>query len=187
MSAFALDEQPAGRPLWLITLLDLCFVLLGFFVLLQSSQLDRGALVAGFRAGFGIDGGPAPAPMPVGIARVSGFAAGSSDLPDEVDAALEWARDMARDPRVTITVTGHADGGEDDVDPFTGSGAILAADRARAVAALLVGSGAVAPGRMSLATAEGGRRQVALSLGFAGERRPARDLLNNGQEAPRSR
>jgi flagellar motor protein MotB len=109
------------------------------------------------------------------MARVQGFAAGSAYAPG-AEAAVEWARAMSADPRLVITVTGQTDGSAADVDPATGSAALLAADRARAVAELLVAEGAVAPGRVQIATAAGSRRQVLLGLGFAGE--PARDLLN---------
>jgi flagellar motor protein MotB len=162
------DDEAAPRPLWLITFADLALLLLGFFVLLQANQrLDPQALAAGIRAGFGMSAAEGPA-MPVDLAQVDGFAPGSA-LPLNAAAALAWARDAARDPRTRLTITGEIDGSAGDVDPITGSGPILASDRARAIAAMLVKSGAVAPGRIAIATATGRRRAV-LTLGFVGDR-----------------
>ncbi|MEI9927797.1 MAG: flagellar motor protein MotB [Sphingomonas sp.] len=159
------DDAPS-RPLWLMTLADLTLLLLGFFVLLQASQrIDPRALAAGIRAGFGA-AERAPA-MPVELAAI-GFAPGSV-LPLDTASALAWARAAARDPRTRLRITGEVDGSAADVDPATGSGAILAADRARAVAALLVGARAIAPDRIAIATAMGKRRAV-LTLGFDGGR-----------------
>ena len=77
------------------------------------------------------------------------------------------AGEAARDPRVALTVTGGTDGTPADVDPSTGSAAVLAADRARAVAAAL---GQVAPGRILVSTTNRpGPRQVTVTLAFAGE------------------
>jgi flagellar motor protein MotB len=162
------EDDTSQRPLWLITFADLALLLLGFFVLLQANQrLDPQALAAGIRAGFGLHESAPPA-MPVEIAVVDGFTTGSA-LPLNSAAALAWARDAARDPRTRLTITGEVDGSAADVDPVTGSGAILASDRARAIAAMLVKSGAVAPGRIAISTAKGRRRAV-LTLGFAGDR-----------------
>lgn len=156
------DDAIPSRPLWLITLADLSLLLVGFFVLLQASKpVEPRELADGIRAGFGIKDA-----MPVEIAAVSGFAPGSAELPD-AGSALDWARGAARDPRTRVTVTGETDGTPQDVDAATGSAAILAADRARAVAALLVRSGAVAPDRIVIAIGTGRRRAV-LTLGYAG-------------------
>lgn len=162
-----IEEDIPTRPIWLTTLADLALLLVGFFVLLQANQVDPDTLAAGFRAGFGIEE-RAPA-MPVDLAAVSGFAPGSAQLPD-ARAALAWARSAAGDPRTRLRIIGEVDGTPADVDPVTGSGPILAADRARAVAAMLVASGAVAPERIAIATARGQRRAV-LSLGYDGGRR----------------
>jgi hypothetical protein len=93
-------------------------------------------------------------------------------LPRSPAAAIGWARDAARDPRVTLTVTGGADGSDADVDPATGSGAVLAADRARALAAALapaLRAAQVAPARLIIATATTpGRRAATVTVGFAG-------------------
>ncbi|MDP5280396.1 flagellar motor protein MotB [Sphingomonas sp. DG1-23] len=159
------DDLPA-RPIWLTTLADLALLLVGFFVLLQANQVDANTLAAGFRAGFGVKEN-APA-MPVDLATVSGFATGSAQLPD-ASAALGWAHAAAADPRTRLRIIGEVDGSAADVDPLTGSGPILAADRARAVAAMLIRSGAVAPERIAIATARGHRRAV-LSLGYDGGR-----------------
>lgn len=159
------DDLPA-RPIWLTTLADLALLLVGFFVLLQANQVDPNTLAAGFRAGFGIKE-QTPA-MPVDLAAVNGFAPGSAQLPDGA-AALAWARTAASDPRTRLRIIGEVDGSPADVDPVTGSGPILAADRARAVAAMLVRARAVAPERIAIVTARGQRRAV-LSLGYDGGR-----------------
>jgi len=159
------DDLPA-RPIWLTTLADLALLLVGFFVLLQANQVDPNTLAAGFRAGFGIKE-QTPA-MPVDLAAVTGFALGSARLPNGA-AALTWARTAASDPRTRLRIIGEVDGSTEDVDPVTGSGPILAADRARAVAAMLVRAHAVAPERIAIVTARGQRRAV-LSLGYDGGR-----------------
>jgi len=159
------DDLPA-RPIWLTTLADLALLLVGFFVLLQANQVDPNTLAAGFRAGFGIKE-QTPA-MPVDLAAVTGFAPGSARLPNGA-AALTWARTAASDPRTRLRIIGEVDGSTEDVDPVTGSGPILAADRARAVAAMLVRAHAVAPERIAIVTARGQRRAV-LSLGYDGGR-----------------
>jgi flagellar motor protein MotB len=165
------EDMAAARPLWLITLADLALLLVGFFVLLQASKpLDGKALAQGFRAGFGVAAPVEPTPpMPVAVARVDGFAPGSAALPDTA-GVIDWARAVARDRRTQIRILGES-AGRDDRDAATGSPAILAADRARAVAALLVRAGAVSPDQIILATTAGGsRRAVTLTLGFAGDR-----------------
>jgi hypothetical protein len=159
------DESPP-RPLWLTTLADLALLLVGFFVFLQANQLDPRTLALSLRAGFGA-ARPLPA-MPVEIAAVSSFASGSAE-PVDTAAALAWARAATTDPRTRLHITGEVDGSAADVDRATGSGPILAADRARAVAALLIGSGAVSPDRLNIATGRGQRRAV-LTLGFDGGR-----------------
>ena len=165
-------EPAASRPLWLITLADLALLLVGFFVLLQATrQHDRGALARGMREGFGVHAAD-PAPIPVAADGIFGFAPGSAILPGSPAALIGWAREAARDPRVLLTVTGSVDGSAADVDPATRSGAILAADRARATAAVLA---AAAPARISIATAPvPGRRAALVTLAFAGERKEPR-------------
>jgi len=166
------DEFPTlaqGRPLWLMTLADLALLLVGFFVLLQANQqLDKTAFASGFRAGFGASADKAPPePMPVAAAAMLNFAPGSATLPAAPDSLIAWAREAARDPRVTLKVTGSTDGTPADVDPATRSAAVLAADRARAVAAALA---AVAPGRLLIVNAAApSRRSVIVTLAFAGE------------------
>ena len=158
-------DEPQARPIWLMTLADLALLLMGFFVFLQANQgMGPQALAAAFRSGFTTQ----PAAMPVDLATVHGFEAGSAMLPDS-RAALDWARTAARDPRTRLKITGEVDGTAADVDQLTGSGPILAADRARAVAALLIRSGAVSPERIAIATGTGQRRAV-LTLGFDGGR-----------------
>lgn len=162
------DEAP-GRPLWLITLADLALLLVGFFVLIQSRQLDHRALAEGLRAGFGVTAPvrAAPEPMPLSIAAMLDFAPGGAALPSSPDSLAAWARTALRDPRVTLTIAGSTDGTAEDVDPLTRNGAVLAADRARAVAAAL--SSVVPPDRLLIRTS--GRpqgRRVSLSLGYAG-------------------
>jgi flagellar motor protein MotB len=167
------DEDAPARPLWLITFADLALLLLGFFVLIQATQrLDPAALAAGIRSGFGMQevGAPAQTPaMPVDLAVVDGFTPGSP-LPPEARNALAWAREAARDPRTQLRITGEVDGSAADVDPVTGSGPILAADRARAVAAMLVRHGGVSPNRIAISTSKGTRRRAVLSLGYDGGR-----------------
>jgi len=183
-----LDIQP-GRPLWLITLADLALLLVGFFVLLQATQtagdrpLAPRALAAGLREGFGAPATataatatagiarprfPAPpAALPVAAAGMLDFAVGSATLPTSPAALAGWASDAVRDPRVQLTVTGSVDGTPGDVDPVTRSAAILASDRARAVAAAIA---RVAPGRVTLATSPtSGRRAAIVTQAFVGE------------------
>ncbi|WP_298668536.1 flagellar motor protein MotB [uncultured Sphingomonas sp.] len=173
----AFDEFPAAapaRPLWLITLADLALLLIGFFVLLQANhQLDPRRLADGLREGFGGSvampepAARAPLPMPLAANAMPGFAPGSAALPASPGALIAWATEAARDPRVALTVTGSTDGSATDVDAATGSAAVLAADRARAVAAAL---GAVAPGRILVTTTNRpGHRQVTVTFAFAGE------------------
>lgn len=161
------DDIAPARSVWLITLADLALLLIGFFVLLQAHrEADRARLFAGLRSGFGVEA-PAPIdPMAVARARVDGYAPGSAAA--DLSATIAWARDVARDQRTVITVTGST-APTDDVDSATGSAAILAADRARAVAAALVAQGAVSPDRLILRVAPGQRRAVTLSVGFAGD------------------
>lgn len=159
------DEIPA-KPVWLMTLADLALLLVGFFVFLQANQMDGKALAASLRAGFGV--AEAPVAMAVEMAVVAGFALGSA-VPGDSSAARDWAHAAARDPRTRLKITGETDGSPEDVDRATGSAAILAADRARAVAALLVASSAVSPERIQITTAAGKRRTV-LTLGFEGDR-----------------
>lgn len=169
------DEFPAspqGRPLWLVTLADLALLLVGFFVLLQANQsLDRKALADGIRAGFGAaPQAMAPDPLAVAAAGVFDFAPGSAVLPKSVEALRAWAREAVSDPRVSLRVTASVDGTSRDVDPGTGSAAVLAADRARAVAAALA---PVVPGRrLLIQTAEPpSRRQAVVTIAFTGEKK----------------
>lgn len=179
------DDFPAlaaPRPIWLITLADLALLLVGFLVLVNASQrIDRHALARGFRQGFGAKEAPVsivppPPPMPVAAATGPDFAAGSA-VPDTTSIGaptglIDWARSAGRDPRVLLTITGSVDGSAADVDPATGSAPLLAADRARAVAAALIAAHAVAPDRIAIATTtRTGRRAVVATLAFAGETR----------------
>ena len=177
------DAQP-GRPLWLITLADLALLLVGFFVLLQATQqtgaraLGPKALAAGMREGFGgaalrtpTTATPAPA-LPVAAAGMLDFAVGSAAMPGSPDALLAWAREAAQDPRVQLTVTGSVDGSAADVDPATGSAAILAYDRARTVAVALARMTPTSTTRRPIALAappRPGRRAAMVTLAFAGE------------------
>lgn len=166
MTADPWDDVAPARSAWIITLADLALLLVGFFVLLQANrELDREELLAGLRAGFGVEELVIP-PMTVANARVEGFAAGDSYA--DTDGAIAWAISAARDPRTQITITGSTAPG-DDVDPITGSSAILAADRARFVAAALIEARAIDPQRITLFTQPGRRRAVTLSVGFAGD------------------
>lgn len=162
------DTAP-GRPLWLTTLADISLLLVGFFVFLQAAQaVDRRALTAGIRAGFDAE----PIPMTLERAVVDGFAPGSAALPRGTANTVDFVREAAADRRIAVTLTGGTDG---DVDPTTGSAAILAADRARAVAALLVHEGAVTPTQIAFAPPGIGGRGVHIDLGFAGDRQAVAD------------
>ena len=173
MSALPLDldlpDTAPARPVWLMTLADLALLLVGFFVFLQASQqLDKGALAKGIREGFGVHESAAVAePMAVSAGSIGGFAAGSAVLAQAPDALIGWARDSTRDGRVILRVSGAVDGTSADVDPVTGSGAVLAADRARAVAAALILAHAVPADRIALSAARPGRRAVTVTTGFA--------------------
>ncbi|WP_375393528.1 flagellar motor protein MotB [uncultured Sphingomonas sp.] len=171
-----LPLPPAARPLWLVTLADLALLLVGFLVLVNASQrIDRHALARGFRQGFDTVEAPprpAPPPMPVAAAASPDFAPGTATLSDAPTMLIDWARGATRDPRVLLTITGSVDGSAGDIDAATGSGAILAADRARTVAAALIAAHVVAPGRLAIATAmHTGRRDAVATLAFAGETR----------------
>lgn len=160
-----IDDFPVSapaRPLWLVTLADLALLLVGFLVLVQATQLDRRALAQGLREGFGA-APPAEEPIPVAAAGMMTFAPGSDVLPAAPAGLVAWARAALADPRVSLRVAGSVDGSAADVDPLTRSGAVLATDRARAVAAALA---EVAPGRMTVTTARPGRRQVVVTLAF---------------------
>ena len=157
-------ESVSSRPLWLMTLADLALLLVGFLVLVQATSLDRDALAKGLREGFGIT----DAPMPVAADSMGGFAAGSATLPADTRALAAWAGAAAVDPRVGFAIVGMTDGSSADVDPATGSAALLAADRARAVAAAIA---SVAPGRIHIATGTGRDRRVTVNIVFAGEAR----------------
>ena len=141
-------DAPAGKPLWLVTLADLALLLLGFVVLVQATG-NRSALAAGLRARFG------EAAMPVAAAAAD-FAPGSAALADP-RGVVGWARDVLADPRVTLTITGTGDGGD----------ALLAADRARAVAGARAAAGLPAR-RFLLATSPVAGRRVTLTLAFTG-------------------
>lgn len=169
------DEFPTpapARPLWLVTLADLALLLVGFLVLIGTTHGGaRQALAAGVRAGFGgtlAMPRATPSPEPVAAAGITDFAPGSATLPVSPAALVAWAREAVRDPRVTLTVTGTADGSAADRDPATGSAALLATDRARAVAAALA---AVVPARRLVITTapRPGQRAALVSLAFAGE------------------
>lgn len=163
------DDTPA-RPAWLMTLADLALLLVGFFVFVQATELDRPALAKGIRQGFGADA-PIEEPMSVAAAAMLNFAPGSAALPASPAGLIAWAREAARDARVTLRISGGADGSPADVDEATGSAAVLAADRARAIAAVLARAKAVPADRMTIVNAGGGkRRSVVVTLGFAGER-----------------
>jgi hypothetical protein len=172
-----LPEIAGARPVWLMTLADLALLLVGFFVFIQASQhLDKATLARGIRAGFGVQAKAASTtvalePMAVSVGEMRGFAPGSALLPYAGDSLVAWARDATRDRRVTLRIIGTVDGSAGDVDPVTGSGAVLASDRARAVAALLLAVHAVPADRFTLVTAaRSNARAVTITTGFAGGR-----------------
>lgn len=182
MNAAAFPEIAPARPIWLVTLADLALLLLGFFVLVAANQgVSRRALAEGLRRGFGGSATPsapsppavpaAQAPMPLAAAAMFGFATASARVPEQPAALISWAREAARDPRVQVRVIGFTDTTAKDVDAPTGSAALLASDRARTVIVALVGAHVIEPGRVTIATAAApGRRGVALTVGFAGNR-----------------
>lgn len=157
-----LADEPR-RAIWLITLADVMLLLVGFFVFLQANTtLDARQIAAAMREGFGI---AADAPIAVDANAVSGFAVGSARLPASDVGA--WVQVALADPRTIIRVTGGTDGSAADVDAATGSGAILAIDRARAVAADLART--VPPARIAIDSRTGAGRAVQLTIAFAGE------------------
>jgi hypothetical protein len=166
MTADDLLAPCPARPLWLVTLADLALLLVGFLVLLHATSLDKSALANGLKAGFGV-AVPAAEPMPVAAAALTNFATGSATLPVSPAALAARAKESLRDPRVSLRVAGSVDGSARDVDPLTRSGAVLAADRARAVAAALA---PVAGKRMVIATDSPRHRRVIVTLAFSGER-----------------
>lgn len=170
MTADAFPERPPSR-VWLITLADLVMLLIGFFVLMQANRaLPPQEIVRGIAAGLGVT----PPPLPVAAERATGFASGSATLAQPPAALIAWAREVTRDPRVALRVTGVTDGTPADVDSATGSASLLAADRARAVAALLAGAGV--PGdRLTIVNADRAAargRHVIVTLAFVGEQEP---------------
>lgn len=160
-------EAQATRPLWLVTLADLALLLLGFVVLVQATGgIDRAKLAGGFREGFGAE---PEAPIAVAAYAVQGFAPGSAVATQDA-GLIDWAREAVRDPRVRLTIAGATDGTAADVDHETRSAAILASDRARAVAALL--ARVVPADRVTITTAtRNTRRMASVTQGFAGEGR----------------
>lgn len=166
--SFTFPDARPTKPLWLITLADLALLLVGFLVLVQATSLDKAALSQGLRAGFGVE--TEVAAMPVAAGALGGFAPASATIAQPLTALADWASDAARDPRVKLHIAGSVDGSTADVDPATGSGALLAADRARAVAAALVAARAIAPDRIILSTSERpGQRRVLVTLAFTGD------------------
>ena len=170
----AYPEPQANRPIWLMTLADLGLLLVGFFVFIQASQhLDAKQLARGIRSGFAATPTATPAPgnepMPVAAAAMLDFVPGSAALPSSPAGLIAWAREVTRDPRIVLKVSGGIDGSPGDVDALTDSGAVLAADRARAVAAVLAEAHAVPPGRLEiLGAGKPGHRNVTVTIGFAG-------------------
>ncbi len=176
------DDDAPARPLWLVTLADLGLLLLGFFVFVQASQhLDPAAVRASIREGFGVAtartaAAPAPAPaaepaMAQQLGSVDGFAPGSAHIATDTAALVRWVRGATTDPRTQVRIAAGTDGSAGDVDPITNSAALLAADRARAVAVALVESGAIAPDRIQFAGGEAAprARRVLIAIGFAGD------------------
>lgn len=166
------DEDPfapaTARPLWLVTLADLALLLVGFFVLLQANRtIPPAELARGMAAGFGA---PAPAPIAVEARGVVGFAPGAAEVAEAPAALVAWARQATRDPRVALTVTGATDGTAADVDLASGSAAVLAADRAAAVVALLADAGVPVARTVITTAARPAGRRVIVTLAFAGEK-----------------
>lgn len=168
-----LPDPPPARRSWLVTFADLALLLVGFFVFLQASQqLDRKALAQGIREGFGVH--LPTAPMAVASGAMQDFAQASAVLPHPANALAGWAREALRDPRVVLRVTGAVDGTPGDVDPASGSGAVLAADRARGVAVALIADGIAADRLTITGSATPRHRAVTVTTGFAGVSAPPR-------------
>lgn len=180
MTEFDFPASAPARPIWLITLADLALLLVGFLVLVQAMGSERRpALVEALRAEFGAatplakTAAPAPAPtpsaaMPVAAAALR-FAPGSAVPVDPDPDLVRWARAALADPRVRLSIVAATDGSAADVDLVTHSPVVLAADRARAAAALI---GPTAADRLTLSTASAaGRRGAVVSLVFSGEPR----------------
>ncbi|WP_245841754.1 hypothetical protein [Sphingomonas lenta] len=156
-------EPVVPKPLWLMTLADLALLLLGFMLLVQATAAPkREELSRSLRDAFA----PSEPPlMPVTSFAVR-FGTGSAAIADPAPL-IAWARENVRDPRVELTVTAAVDGSAADTGP--GGPALLALDRARAVAQLL--SGVVPPRRLRLSTDPRPRgRTATVTLAFAGER-----------------
>ncbi|WP_267434301.1 hypothetical protein [Sphingomonas sp. GM_Shp_1] len=177
MTEFDFPAPAASRPLWLITLADLALLLVGFLVLVQAMGAERRpALVDSLRAEFGAAtplarAAPVPAPspiMPVAAAALR-FAPGSAQPIDPDPDLARWAKAALADPRVRLSIQAATDGSAADVDPVTHSPVVLAADRARAAAALI---GPTAADRLTLSTATAsGQRRAVVTLVFSGEPR----------------
>jgi hypothetical protein len=166
MTEDSLLDPPPAKPLWLWTLADLALLLVGFFVLIQAT--DRRALANGLRQGF--RGNPAPiaaAPDPIPLASAAVVFSAGSAVPDNAADLLDWAKTSAADPRVTLRIVGSTDRSPVDIDPATHSAVLLAADRARAVAAYLIANG-VAADRIAIGAPATGRRGVLVTIGFTG-------------------
>lgn len=159
-----LEDEPR-RPIWLVTLADVMMLLVGFFVFLQANpRVDAATLGTALREGFGL---PADAPIALEANVIQGFAIGSATLPPHDVAG--WVRAVTNDPRTTIRVIGGTDGSPNDVDASTGSAAILAVDRARAVAAAIAAD--VPAGRIAIDVRPGAGRAVQLTVSYDGETR----------------
>jgi hypothetical protein len=174
----ALDTRfnaPSARPLWLVTLADLALLLVGFFVFVHASQLDRAQLASAIRQGFTHEAAAPPqatsaAPMALDRMGIGPFAIGSAALPVDAGYVARWAAGAASDGRTILAVTGAVAADPADRDSVTGSAALLASDRARAVAAALIAAG-FPRDRIRLSTDPApSRAGVTLSVGFAGNR-----------------
>lgn len=163
-----LPDVPPAKRIWLVTFADLALLLVGFFVFLQASQqLDRKALAQGIREGFGVHT-PADEPIAVAAGAMTGFAPASAMLPAAPGPLAGWAREALRDPRVILQIAGTVDGTPADVDPASRSGAVLAADRARAVAVALIAAGLPADRLVLAGAGVSGHRAVSVTTAYAG-------------------
>jgi flagellar motor protein MotB len=114
--------------------------------------------------------GAPPAPIPV-AAHAIGFAPGSATIDRDITPIAGWARENLADPRVALRITGMTEASPADVERTSGSAALLAADRARAVAAALAVAG-VPIDRTIIVNADAAaprRRQALVTLAFVGE------------------
>ncbi|SFS12826.1 OmpA family protein [Sphingomonas jatrophae] len=151
----------AAQTRWLMSFVDLCLLLIAFFVLLHARSLDPRQLAAGMRAGFGAEA--AAGTLPLELAASDLFEPGEAVLRPDAAARLRAAGAAAvqRGERAFVTGTG-GDAGGARLDRWE-----LAAARAAAVARALR-SGGLGEARIEVALPGGGTGPQRLRVAFAG-------------------